>query len=92
MPRQLGPIRRPPYARTRASSSSCRALPSAPTSAKPDEITQSARTPAASAASAASTTCAPGTQITARSTTSGSSATEAAPRTPATGSPLRFTG
>jgi hypothetical protein len=55
-------------------------------------MTQSAPTPADSAASAASITCAAGTQITARSTTSGSSMIEVAARTPATGSPLRLTG
>ena len=47
MPRQLGPIRRAPCARTSASSSSWRAAPSAPVSAKPAEITHSARTPRA---------------------------------------------
>ena len=44
-PRQFGPIIRPPYERTSASSRSCRSAPSRPTSAKPAEITQSARTP-----------------------------------------------
>ena len=38
MPRQFGPISRPPCARTSASSASCRAAPSGPTSAKPAEI------------------------------------------------------
>ena len=45
MPRQFGPTRRPPCARTSASSCSWRSRPSSPISAKPAEITQSARTP-----------------------------------------------
>ena len=35
MPRQFGPISRAPWARTSASSCSCRSAPSLPTSAKP---------------------------------------------------------
>ncbi len=77
MPRQFGPIRRAPWARTSASSCSCRSAPSLPTSAKPAEMTTSARTPLRSASSAAASTCSPGTAITARSTGSGISATEA---------------
>ena len=45
MPRQFGPISRAPCARTSASSCSWRRIPSAPVSAKPAEITQSARVP-----------------------------------------------
>ena len=45
MPRQFGPSSRAPCARTSASSCSCRSRPSSPVSAKPEEITQSARTP-----------------------------------------------
>ena len=45
MPRQFGPTSRAPCARTSASSCSWRSRPSAPISAKPAEITQSARTP-----------------------------------------------
>ena len=45
MPRQFGPTSRAPCARTSASSCSWRSRPSAPVSAKPAEITQSARTP-----------------------------------------------
>ena len=56
MPRQFGPIRRAPCARTSASSRSWRSMPSLPVSAKPAEMTTSARTPRASACSAASTT------------------------------------
>ena len=44
-PRQFGPISRPPCARTSPSSSCWRAAPSAPVSAKPAEITHSARMP-----------------------------------------------
>ena len=68
MPRQFGPTRRAPWARTRASSRSCRSAPSLPVSAKPAEMTHSARTPCRERSSAASSTCSPGTQITARST------------------------
>ena len=89
MPRQFGPIRRAPWARTSASNCSCRSAPSLPTSANPAEITTSARTPLRSASSAAASTCSPGTAITARSTGSGISATEAYPRTPATAVTLR---
>ena len=53
MPRQFGPTSRAPCARTSASSCSCRSRPSAPVSAKPAEITHSARTPCRSAAAAA---------------------------------------
>ena len=76
MPRQFGPISRAPWARTSASSCSCRSTPSLPTSAKPAEMTTSARTPLRSASSAAASTCSPGTEITARSTGSGISATD----------------
>ena len=46
IPRQFGPMSRAPCARTRPSSASCRSTPSSPTSAKPAEMTHSARTPA----------------------------------------------
>ena len=68
MPRQFGPISRAPWARTRASSCSWRRTPSIPVSANPAEITQSARVPFRSAASASASTASPGTQKTARST------------------------
>ena len=68
MPRQFGPISRAPCERTSASSCSCRSTPSLPISAKPAEMTTSARTPLRSACSAASSTAAPGSEITARST------------------------
>ena len=74
MPRQFGPISRAPCARTLASSCSWRRTPSAPVSAKPAEITQSALVPFCSAASASSSTDSPGRQNTARSTGSGMSA------------------
>ena len=45
MPRQFGPISRAPWKRASATSSRSRAAPSAPTSAKPAEITQTARVP-----------------------------------------------
>ena len=77
IPRQFGPISRAPCERTSASSRSCRSAPSLPTSAKPAEMTTSARTPLRSASSAAASTCSPGTEITARSTGSGISATDA---------------
>ncbi len=92
MPRQLGPTSLAPCARVTASNSSCLRSPSAPTSAKPAEITQSAFVPARSASSAASSTCSPATQITARSIESSISAIDWYARTPATGSPLRLTG
>ena len=76
MPRQFGPISRAPCARTSASSCSWRRMPSGPVSAKPAEITQSARVPLRSASSAAASTRSPGTQMTARSTLSGMSAIE----------------
>src|SRR5918999_1128128 len=71
MPRQFGPISRPPWARTSASRRSSSRAPSAPVSAKPAEMTTSARTPLSSACSAASATCPAGTAITARSTVPG---------------------
>ena len=74
MPRQFGPTRRAPWARTSASSSSWRRMPSIPVSANPAEITQRARVPFRSAASASESTAAPGTQNTARSTSPGMSA------------------
>ena len=76
IPRQFGPSSRAPCARTSASSCSCRSRPSAPVSANPEEITQSARTPFASASSAASSTRGPGRQITASSIASGISVIE----------------
>ena len=76
MPRQFGPISRAPWARTSASSRSWRSIPSLPVSAKPAEMTTSARMSRASACSAASITPAAGTQITATSTGSGISSTE----------------
>ena len=76
MPRQLGPIRRAPCARTSASSSSCLRAPSLPVSAKPAEMITSACTPLRSASSAAPSTAAAGKLITARSTSSGISAIE----------------
>ena len=42
IPRQFGPIRRAPWARTSASSRSWRSMPSLPISAKPAEMTTSA--------------------------------------------------
>ena len=50
-----------------------RALPRAPVSAKPAEMTQSAFTPVEAPTRAASSTCSPGTQMTARSTRPGTS-------------------
>ena len=85
-PRQFGPMSRAPCARTAASSCSWRSRPACPTSAKPAEMTTSARTPARSASSAAGTTASAATAITARSTVSGISATDVYARTPATGS------
>ncbi len=76
MPRQFGPTRRAPCARTSASSRSWRSTPSEPISAKPAEMTQSAETPSRSTCSAASSTSAPGRQITARSIGSGISSIE----------------
>ncbi len=52
IPRQFGPTRRAPCARTSASSCSWRRMPSIPISANPAEITQRARVPFRSAASA----------------------------------------
>ena len=68
MPRQLGPTRRAPCSRMSAISCSWRMRPSAPISAKPAEITQTARTPASSASCTAASTCSPGRQTTASST------------------------
>ena len=62
IPRQLGPIRRAPRARTSSSRRSCRSAPSRPTSANPAEMTTSARTPASSASSAASSTAPAGSE------------------------------
>ncbi len=53
IPRQFGPIRRAPWARTSASSRSWRSAPSLPTSANPAEMTTSARAPERNASSAA---------------------------------------
>ena len=92
MPRQFGPMRRPPCARTRSSSAACLPAPSEPTSAKPAEITQSERTPDASASRAAARTALAGTQMTARSTTGCTSESVVLPGTPSTDSPRRLIG
>ena len=75
IPRQFGPIRRAPWARTSATSRSSRSRPSVPVSANPAEMTQIAVTPFRRAASTDSRTCAAGTQTIARSGRSGSSST-----------------
>src|SRR5215210_4974021 len=49
MPRQFGPMSRPPCPRTSSSSARSRSAPSLPTSAKPAEMTTSARIPRRSA-------------------------------------------
>ena len=66
-PRLFGPTMRIPYRRAAASSSSCRRAPSAPVSAKPDEITTALRTPAAPHRVTASTASRAGQAMTARS-------------------------
>ena len=73
-PRQFGPTRRAPWARTSASSSSWRRMPSIPVSANPAEITQSARVPLPQRRLCLGEHGAPGTQKTARSTSPGMSA------------------
>ena len=75
MPMQFGPTSRMPAARHVRTSASCRARPSSPTSAKPAEMTTSARTPLRPHASAAATTRSAGTTSTARSTGPGTSST-----------------
>jgi hypothetical protein len=92
IPRQFGPTRRAPWARTLASSSSWRRVPSIPVSAKPAEMTQRARVPLRSAASASSSTESAGTQKTARSTGPGTSAIDGYALTPATEAALGLTG
>ena len=74
-PMQLGPTRRMPWARTRATSSSSRAIPSPPTSLKPAVMTTSAFTPFRPHESTTSRTCAFGTTTTARSTGPGMAST-----------------
>jgi hypothetical protein len=72
-PRQFGPTIRIPAARQTSTSSCWRAAPSDPASAKPEEITTSARAPTAAHSRAIAATCSAGTMITARSTSPGTS-------------------
>ena len=66
-PRQLGPITRIPDCRQMASSSRWRSAPASPVSAKPEEMTSSARTPAAAHSRATASTSSAGTTTTASS-------------------------
>ena len=94
MPRQFGPTQAARRARGRARGAPPAARrPRAPISAKPAEMTTSARTPASSASSAASSTFSPGTQMTREvDVARGSRRRGRSPCTPATESPLRLTG
>ena len=69
-PMQFGPTMRIPERRTRAVSRCCAARPWSDTSAKPDEITTTPRTPAAAQSSTTPSTAAAGTAMIARSTAS----------------------
>ena len=68
MPMQFGPMIRIPYARHTSTSSLCLAGPSPPTSANPDEITTSPRTPFSPHSLATWRTNAAGTTMNATST------------------------
>jgi hypothetical protein len=75
-PRQLGPTSLTPDARHSSSSSRWRSAPAPPISAKPAEMTTSARAPAATHSRATDITRGAGTTITARSTGAGRSLTD----------------
>ena len=90
-PRELGPTIRMPAARQTASSSSWRARPAGPTSAKPPVRTTRARTPLAAQARATSTTAFVGTTITASSTSPSTSAIVGTVGRPATSPPRTLT-
>ena len=68
MPMQLGPMIRIPYARQMSTSSRCLAGPSPPTSANPEEMTTSPRTPFSPHSRATWRTNAAGTTMNATST------------------------
>ncbi|MCY1357427.1 hypothetical protein D9M69_439200 [compost metagenome] len=74
-PSAFGPSRRMPVRRATASSSSWRAMPSPPTSAKPALKRMAARVPRSPRAVTTSSTCGAGTATMAMSGTSGRSAT-----------------
>ena len=90
-PREFGPTIRMPAARQTASSSSWRARPAGPISAKPAVRTTSARTPLAAHARATSTTAFAGTTITASSTSPSTSPIERTVGRPATSPPCTLT-
>ncbi len=92
IPRQFGPMRRIPVARQSRTSFACRARPSAPVSAKPEEITTSARTPFRPHCSVAWRTRPAGTAMTARSTGPGIASTLGYAGTHCTTSAAGFTG
>ena len=75
-PKEFGPTTRMPASRARRSSSACSRAPSRPSSAKPDDTTSRALTPASAHSSTTSSTACAGTAMTARSTCPGTAATE----------------
>ena len=91
-PSEFGPTRRRPCARTSSNSSRCNSPPSGPASAKPAEITSTARTPTRAASSTTPATSTAGTAITTSSGGSDSSASPRAARVEQTIPPDRLTG
>ena len=75
-PKELGPTTRMPALRARRSSSACRRAPSRPSSAKPEDTTSRALTPASAHSSTTSSTAWAGTAMMARSTFPGTAATD----------------
>ncbi len=76
IPKEFGPTTRIPAPRARRTSSAWSRAPSRPSSAKPDDTTSSALTPASAHSSTTSRTAWAGTAMTARSTGSGIAPTE----------------
>jgi hypothetical protein len=92
IPMQFGPMIRIPYERARSTSSTCRAVPSPPTSLKPDEITTSPRTPFSPHSRVTSSTSGAGTTMNASSTSFGTSTIDGYAGTPCTTSAFGLTG
>ena len=91
-PRQLGPSSRMPKRRAIRRAAADSAAPSGPDSAKPAEITITARTPLRPHSRTTSGTSAAGTTTTARSTGPSMASRDGWARTPATWSASRLTG
>jgi hypothetical protein len=92
LPRQFGPVMRIPVRRTISTTRSCMAMPSPPSSAKPEESTCACRMPFATQSSSAFATAGAGTRTRALSATSGRSAALGQEGRPCTGLPLTLIG